>query len=113
MTTLIIGGARSGKSAYAESLLAALPPPRWYVATMQPWDEECRVRIAKHRRARAGKGFETLECSRALAALRLPRRGSALLECLGNLAANELYSAGSVREEEAILTALLAGVAAL
>ena len=59
------------------------------------------------------KGFETLECSRALAALRLPRRGSALLECLGNLAANELYSAGSVREEEAILTALLAGVAAL
>ena len=113
MTTLILGGARSGKSAYAESLLAALPPPRWYVATMQPWDEECRVRIAKHRRARAGKGFETLECSRALAALRLPRRGSALLECLGNLAANELYSAGSVREEEAILTALLAGVAAL
>ena len=90
MTTLIIGGARSGKSAYAESLLAALPPPRWYVATMQPWDEECRARIAKHRRARAGKGFETLECSRALAALRLPRRGSALLECLGNLAANEL-----------------------
>lgn len=57
MTTLIIGGARSGKSAYAESLLAALPPPRWYVATMQPWDEECRARIAKHRRSPGRQGI--------------------------------------------------------
>ncbi len=100
MTTLIIGGARSGKKRLRRKPVGGTASSaRWYVATMQPWDEECRVRIAKHRRARAGKGFETLECSRALAALRLPRRGSALLECLGNLAANELYSAGSVREE--------------
>ena len=62
---------------------------------------------------RAGKGFETLECSHDLAVLRLPRQGSALLECLGNLAANELYSAAGARWEETVLEALVSGVEAL
>lgn len=113
MTTLVIGGAASGKSAYAETLMADLAPPRWYIATLRPWDGECRARIEKHRLARAGKGFETLECSHDLAGLRLPRQGSALLECLGNLAANELYSAAGARWEETVLEALVSGVEAL
>ena len=48
MTTLVIGGAASGKSAYAETLMADLAPPRWYIATLRPWDGECRARIEKH-----------------------------------------------------------------
>lgn len=49
MLTLVIGGAASGKSAYAESLTLKLPLPRYYVATMQVWDEECAKRVEKHR----------------------------------------------------------------
>ena len=44
--TFIIGGARSGKSAHAERLIAALPPPWTYIATAQAFDDEMRERIA-------------------------------------------------------------------
>lgn len=91
MLTLVIGGAASGKSAFAESLCLKTDAPRTYLATMQIWDAECAARVAKHRAMRAQKRFETVECPLHLNALRLPRRGTVLLEDLGNLAANELY----------------------
>ena len=93
MFTLVVGGAASGKSEYAESLiLQSEHLPRYYIATMQPFDEECLARIARHREMRAAKKFETIECYTSLASVVLPRRGDVLLECLGNLTANELYS---------------------
>ena len=92
MLTLVVGGAASGKSEYAESLVLKTPLPRTYLATMQVWDAECAARVEKHRRMRAQKQFETVECPLALAAVHLPARGTALLEDLGNLTANELYS---------------------
>ena len=111
MFTLVIGGAASGKSEYAEGLLLSSPRlPRYYIATMEPFDGECRQRIEKHRRMRAKKCFETLECYTALASLCLPRRGNVLLECLGNLTANELYSPQGAGTEPAALEAILAGV---
>jgi adenosylcobinamide kinase/adenosylcobinamide-phosphate guanylyltransferase len=58
--TLVLGGARSGKSRHAEDLVAALPPPWHYVATAQAYDEEMRERIAHHRERR-GEGWETHE----------------------------------------------------
>lgn len=58
---LILGGARSGKSEYAESLMAMLPPPYLYLATAQPLDSEMVRRIELHR-ARRGEFWETLEC---------------------------------------------------
>lgn len=61
MLTLVIGGAASGKSAYAESLTLKFPLPRYYVATMQVWDEECAKRVEKHRAMRKEKQFETIE----------------------------------------------------
>lgn len=91
MTTFVIGGAGSGKSAYAERLAAACPPPRFYVATMQVWDQESQARVERHRQMRQGKGFETLECPLKLKALVLPQPGAVLLEDLSNLAANELF----------------------
>ena len=53
MFTLVIGGAASGKSEYAEGLALASPhSPRYYIATMEPFGEEGRARVAKHRRMR-------------------------------------------------------------
>ena len=46
MLTLVIGGAASGKSAYAEHLTVQSGGPRYYLATMQVWDAECAARTA-------------------------------------------------------------------
>ena len=53
MLTLVIGGAASGKSEYAESLVLKTALPRYYLATMQVWDAECAARVEKHRKMRA------------------------------------------------------------
>ena len=112
MFTLVIGGAASGKSEYAENLiLRAGPMSRTYIATMEPLDGESRARIARHRAFRAQKSFETVECYTNLEQLRLPGGGAVLLECVGNLAANELYSPhGAGMDTEA---AILRGIDAL
>lgn len=114
MFTLVVGGAASGKSAYAESLVLSSPcRPRWYIATMEPLDDECHARITRHRRMRAEKGFETVEKYTDLASLRLEGRGCALLECLSNLAANELYSPAGAGTEAGALEAVVKGVEGL
>ena len=69
MLTLVLGGAASGKSAYAESLVLKTGLPRYYLATMQVWDAECAARVEKHRKMRAQKQFETLECPAEVAAM--------------------------------------------
>lgn len=92
MLTLVVGGAASGKSEFAENLVLTLPGRRVYVATMEPYDGECLARIDKHRRQRAGKGFATLECYQNLEGLQVPAGANVLLECMSNLLANELYS---------------------
>lgn len=92
MMTLVVGGSASGKSEYAEGLiLSAKGWPRTYIATMQPFDEECLRRIEKHRLMRASKSFETVECYTDLASVTVPG-GAVLLECMSNLCANEMYS---------------------
>lgn len=108
MFTLVIGGAASGKSEYAEGRVLALPGRRIYLATMHPWDQECRARIARHRLLRRDKGFETLERYTDLAGAEIPAGANVLLECMSNLAANELYDSGGGGEE-----AVLRGVDAL
>ncbi len=91
MLTLVLGGAASGKSEYAEALVLRSALPRYYLATMQVWDAECAARVEKHRKMRAAKQFETIECPLHLETVRFIHRGTALLEDLGNLTANELY----------------------
>ena len=90
---LITGGSGSGKSAWGESWIAgeAKGRPLIYIATMRPGGEEAKRRILRHRRQRAGRGFQTVECPEDLEKLKIPAGSGVLLECRSNLAANELY----------------------
>ena len=102
MFTLVIGGAASGKSEYAEGHVLTLPGRRLYIATMEPWDGECRARISRHQAARAHRQFHTLECYRNLPGVTLEPGGNVLLECMGNLVANELYHPQGAGADRAI-----------
>ena len=81
--TLVIGGARCGKSAHAERLIAALTPPWTYIATAQAFDEEMRERIAIHQARREGD-WRTLEAPLDLAGALdgLGEGAPVLLDCL-------------------------------
>ncbi|MDO5444416.1 MAG: bifunctional adenosylcobinamide kinase/adenosylcobinamide-phosphate guanylyltransferase [Eubacteriales bacterium] len=92
---LLTGGSACGKSAFAESLCTSLPLPRYYIAAMKPYGAEGEERIRRHRTLRRGKGFETIEKYTALDELTLPGRGTALLECICNLTANEMFDDNS------------------
>ena len=59
-SALILGGARSGKSAYAQSLAEGYSPERLYLATATPGDDEMAARIARHQADR-GHGWTALE----------------------------------------------------
>ncbi|MGQ0671486.1 MAG: bifunctional adenosylcobinamide kinase/adenosylcobinamide-phosphate guanylyltransferase [Hyphomicrobium sp.] len=83
-STLILGGARSGKSALAERLLTEQPGPWVYVATAEARDGEMRDRIALHR-SRRGPDWVTIEAPLALAetlAEGSAARHPALVDCL-------------------------------
>jgi adenosylcobinamide kinase/adenosylcobinamide-phosphate guanylyltransferase len=88
---LVLGGARGGKSAYAESLAADLSDDVLFVATAQPGDEEMRQRIARHR-ARRPKAWRTLEAPLEVgAAIGGAEAGEVvLLDCLTVLISNVL-----------------------
>ena len=111
MIILLTGGSACGKSSFAEELCLGLPLPRYYIAAMQPYGAEGEERIRRHRKLREGKGFETIERYTALDGLRLPGRGTALVECICNLTANEMFHGeGSFRDP---CESVLRGTAAL
>ena len=100
MLTIVTGGSGSGKSAFAEDkVLAFGEAQRVYIATMHPFDEESHKRIERHRKMRAGKGFETVECYTGLKDVKLPSGCVVLLECMSNLVANEMFEEQGAHEQ--------------
>lgn len=91
MTILVTGGSKCGKSGFAESLLDNCTGPKIYLATMQPYGDEAHAAIARHREMRKQKGFQTVEQYTDLHQLQLPPHSHVLLECIGNLTANEMF----------------------
>ena len=98
MITLIIGGSASGKSEYGESIVEKAPEPRYYIATMEPYDLECVERIRKHQAQRKDKGFFTIESPVDVGKV-VVNGGTVLLECMGNLVANEKYRPDKATED--------------
>jgi adenosylcobinamide kinase/adenosylcobinamide-phosphate guanylyltransferase len=97
--TLVLGGARSGKSRYAESLIAVPPPPWIYVATAQPLDAEMAARIGAHR-ARRGAGWTTVETPRDLAAtLNAHATAPVLVDCLTLWLSNLMMADAAIEQE--------------
>jgi adenosyl cobinamide kinase/adenosyl cobinamide phosphate guanylyltransferase len=114
--TLVLGGARSGKSRYAESLISALPPPwppPWtYVATAEAGDAEMAERIAAHR-ARRGPNWETIEAPRDLsAAVKACRGKPVLVDCLTLWLSNLMLAEADIDAETALLEQSLAAATA-
>jgi adenosyl cobinamide kinase/adenosyl cobinamide phosphate guanylyltransferase len=110
--TLVLGGARSGKSRYAESLIAALPPPWVYLATAQAGDAEMTERIAAHC-ARRGPQWHTLEAPRDLAAaLKSCQTRPVLIDCLTLWLSNLMLAGADVDAATAALEDALVTAAA-
>ncbi len=97
MIVLVIGKPDSGKSKRAEELAMTLAGEnkKLYLATMIPYGEEGAKRVEKHRKMRDGKGFVTIECQTDLEELsthkEIGENVTCLLECVSNLAGNEMY----------------------
>lgn len=105
--SLILGGARSGKSDYAERLAAELGQHVLYIATAEAGDEEMAQRIAAHRAARPAT-WQTVEAPRQLGAALAEvevRPDVILLDCLTLLASNLLLAMES--EPQAAIEAAL------
>ena len=113
MMTLIIGGSGSGKSAYAEDYTISLSEDRkkYYIATMQIYDEEGKRKVERHRMLRGGKGFSTIEqpidIGKAAEKMEDGER-AALLECISNLTANEMFL-GEIPGTEEVITEKIVG----
>jgi adenosylcobinamide kinase/adenosylcobinamide-phosphate guanylyltransferase len=111
--TLVLGGARSGKSAYAESLAVRHKGPKLYIATAQAFDDEMQARIEQHRRQRSGAGWETVEAPFDLAGILRDCAGGGrfiLIDCvtiwIGNLMHKQLAVAPYVDKLCSVLTAM-------
>jgi adenosylcobinamide kinase/adenosylcobinamide-phosphate guanylyltransferase len=112
--TFIIGGARSGKSTYAQRLAERSGKSVAYIATAQAGDDEMSARITKHRADRPAE-WTTLEIRQNIAAYlngHPAQAGLYLLDCVTLLVTNILfqYTAGEVTDEQKAADAIKAEV---
>jgi adenosylcobinamide kinase/adenosylcobinamide-phosphate guanylyltransferase len=111
--TLVLGGARSGKSRHAEALVTAEPRPWTYIATAEAFDDEMAERIAEHRRRR-GEGWRTVEAPLDLAEA-VRKEGLSgrpiLIDCLtlwlsNTMLRTEAHAASGLRRDDGLIEAI-------
>ena len=102
--TLVLGGARSGKSRHAEALVSACAPPWRYIATAEAHDDEMAARIAEHR-VRRGADWHTVEAPRDLpdALASAAPVGAVLVDCLTLWLSNLMLADADIAAETARL----------
>jgi adenosylcobinamide kinase/adenosylcobinamide-phosphate guanylyltransferase len=109
--TLVLGGARSGKSRYAEGLIEAAAAHGTYCATAEPGDVEMAARIAAHRarRHQVGRGsfWHTVEVPLELPAAIAAEARPLLVDCLTLWLSNLLLADKCVEAETRSLCATL------
>ena len=118
MMVLVIGGSGSGKSAYGEERLCSLSgdKKKYYLAAMQVYDGEDQRRVDRHRQQRSGKGFDTIEqtvnMEEALGKMAQGEK-TAMLECVSNLTANEMFSETGIVPEAVVEEKIVKGIVKL
>lgn len=111
MLIVITGGSGSGKSVYAEHLLTKLADTeKYYIATMKPFDEETKKRIVRHQKQRQESNFITVEQYVKIETADIPKGASALLECMSNLVANEMFDETNIRQSNEIYDDIISGI---
>ncbi|MBO4632666.1 MAG: bifunctional adenosylcobinamide kinase/adenosylcobinamide-phosphate guanylyltransferase [Lentisphaeria bacterium] len=113
---LVTGGARSGKSVFAEKCTADYTGNRVYIATAHIMDEEMKQRVKLHQERRAGNGWfnieEEYDIASALKQAERQHAGAALVDCLTVWINNLMFrdesfnEKGMIRETDRLLTAL-------
>lgn len=116
----IYGAAGSGKSKFAEDKILEIEKNlrnrkkdtdkdslnKVYLATMKVYGDEGRLRVEKHRKERAGKGFITIEEYENIGNIDVDKSSLVLLECISNLVANNKFKddgSGSIEENNIVL----------
>ena len=95
MNIFISGGAKNGKSMFAQEIAKKLSGEGhlWYLATMEPRDGEDDARVIRHRKEREGWGFKTVEWGRniALHCEEFDCKGTYLVDSVTALLSNEMF----------------------
>ncbi|WP_147125905.1 bifunctional adenosylcobinamide kinase/adenosylcobinamide-phosphate guanylyltransferase [Shimia ponticola] len=108
--TLVLGGASSGKSLWAENLTNSYNLPKHYIATAQAFDDEMRAKIDQHKQQR-GPNWVTHEAPFDVAAVlsTIPSTDVVLLDCLTLWLSNQLLAETDLEKTcEALISAISA-----
>lgn len=115
MMIFVTGGSGSGKSAYAERRMEDLSVgiKKYYLAAMQCYDEESKKKAERHRKMRDGRGYDTIEqfvnIESAVTKMEEGER-TALLECVLNLTANEMFLRNEKKTAEDTAEKIVRGI---
>lgn len=100
MLIVVYGGSGSGKSEFGEQILEKQKDKhKYYIATMRVFDAEGERKVRRHQKMREAKGFLTIESPTKIEEIQVHTVGNAaILECMSNLLANEMYDESGRKE---------------